>query len=93
MNLIIWEMHRFSHRFPMARENATKAILWREPPNWYLHFSRNMGTFFPSDSHPVVYFSTWEKHRFSLQFPIAGENATKPIVWVEPEKLMLILFP
>ena len=34
----------------------------------------------------------WEMHRFSLQFPIAWENATKPIVWEEPRKLTLILY-
>ena len=33
----------------------------------------------------------WEM--LSYQFPIAWENATKPIVWGEPGKLVIILFP
>ena len=32
-------------------------------------------------------------HRFPNQFPIVQENATKLIVWGEPGKLVLILFP
>ena len=51
-----------------------------------------MGAFFPSDSHPVVYFSIWEMHGFPHQFPIVQENATKLIVWGEPGKYVLILF-
>ena len=27
-NLIIWEMHGFSHPFLIIRENATKPIVW-----------------------------------------------------------------
>ena len=30
---------------------------------------------------------------FSRQFPVAWENATKPMLWGEPGKLVLILFP
>ena len=42
--------------------------------NWYLYFSHSMSTFFPSDSHPMVYFIIWEIHVFSHQFPIAWEK-------------------
>ena len=35
----------------------------------------------------------WEMHEFPHQFPILRENATTPIVWSEPGKLILILFP
>ena len=38
-----------------------------------------MGASFPFDSHPVVYFITWEMHGCSHQFPIAQKNPTKPI--------------
>ena len=31
-------------------------------------------------------------HGFTHQFPTVQENATKPIAWGEPEKLVLILF-
>ena len=40
----------------------------------------------------MVYFIVWEMHGFTHQFPTVQENATKPIVWGEPEKLVLILF-
>ena len=52
-----------------------------------------MGAFFLSDSHPMVYFIIWEMHEFPHQFLKVWENATKLIVWGEPEKLVLILFP
>ena len=40
----------------------------------------------------MVYFIIWEMHGFTHQFPTVQENATKPIAWGEPEKLVLILF-
>ena len=52
-----------------------------------------MGTSFPSDFHPMIYFIIWEMHGFSHQFPIIPENATKPTVWGKPGKLVIILFP
>ena len=55
------------------------------------YFSHSMGVFFPSDPHPTVYFTIWEMHAFPHPFPIVQENATKPIVWGEPGKLVLIL--
>ena len=44
-------------------------------------------------SHPIIYLIIWEMHGFSHQFPIVRENATKPIVWRKPGKLVIILFP
>ena len=61
--------------------------------NWYSYFSHSMGAFFPSDSHPMVYFSIWEMHGFSHKFPTAWENATKSTIWGKSGKLVLILFP
>ena len=52
-----------------------------------------MGVFFPLDPHPMAYFIIWEMHEFPHQFPIVQENATKPIVWIESGKLVLILSP
>ena len=49
--------------------------------------------FSPSNSHPMVYFIIWEMHGFSHQFPIVQENATKPIIWGGPGKLVLTIFP
>ena len=51
-----------------------------------------MGTFFPSNSHPMVYFIIWEMQGFPRQFPINWENGTKSILWKEPGKLVTILF-
>ena len=69
---------------PLYRENLG---------NWQSYYSHSMGSFFPFDSHLMVYFIIWEMHGFSHQFPIARENATKPIVWEGPRKLVSILFP
>ena len=90
---MIWEMHGFPHKFPTVRENATKPIVWGKSWKLILILSHSMGAFFPLDSDPLVYFTKWEMHRFPHQFPIVQENATKPIVWGEPGKLVLILFP
>ena len=39
--------------------------------NWNSYLSQSMGTFFPLDSHVMVYFIIGEIHGFALQFPIA----------------------
>ena len=52
-----------------------------------------MGTFLQPDSHPVIYFITWEMLRLPHQFPIALENAAKSIELREPGKLVPILSP
>ena len=52
-----------------------------------------MGAFLQPDSHPVIYFITWEMLRFPHQFPIALENAAKSIELREPGKLVPILSP
>ena len=52
-----------------------------------------MGAFCPLDFHPTAYFIIWEKDEFSHQFPTVWENATKPFIWGEPGKLVIIIFP
>ena len=52
-----------------------------------------MGAFFPSNSHPMVYFSIWEMYGLPHKFSAAQENASKPMVWGKSRKLILILFP
>ena len=52
-----------------------------------------MGAFFPSDSHPMVYFNIREMHGFLHKFPTVRENAAKPMVWGKSGKLILMLFP
>ena len=140
VSFIIWEMHGFSHQFPIVRENATKTIVWgktweignhtfpivwvlfshpipilwytssygkcigfptnfpqygkmQQNPlygedlgNWYSYFSHSMGAFLPLDSYPMVLFITWETYGFSNQFPIARENSAKTIKWEKPGK-------
>ena len=61
--------------------------------NCYSCFSHSMGDFFQYNSHPTIYFIIWEMHGFPHQFPIVQEKATNLIVWGEPGKLELILFP
>ena len=56
-NLIMWEMHGFSHQFLIARENATQPIVCGEPGKLVLILSPWYGCFFPSDFHPMVCFS------------------------------------
>ena len=77
---ITWKMRGFSHQFVIAREYATKPIVWRSLENWYSYFFHGMGTFFSSDFHAMVCFITWEMHEVSYQFPIARESASKPIL-------------
>ena len=54
------------------------SIELREPWKLVPYFPRIMGTFLPSDSHPMVYFITWETHGFPNRFPIAWDNVGKP---------------
>ena len=89
----IWEMHGFSHKFPTVQENATKPMVWGKSGKLILILSYSMDASFPSDSHPMVYFIIWGVHGFPHQFLILRENATKLIVWGEPGKLVLIVFP
>ena len=57
-----------SNQFPVSQENAAKSIGLGEPRKLVPILSPNMGTFLPSDSHPMVYFTTWEMHSFPINF-------------------------
>ena len=46
-NLIIWEMHGFSHQFPIARKNATKPTVWGGPGKLVLILFPQYGCSFP----------------------------------------------
>ena len=83
----------FPNNFSKYRKIQQNPSYWVNLGNWYPYFSHSMGAFSPYDSHPAVYFIIWEMHWFPHQFPIGQENATKLIVWGEPGKLVLILFP
>ena len=68
----------------------------QQNPSYWVNrefLSHSMGDFSPYDFHPMVYFIIWEMHGFPSQFHIVQENATKLIVWGEPGKSVLILFP
>ena len=71
----------FPVNFPQYRKMQQNPWYGKRLGNWYSYFSHSMGAFFPSDSHPVVYFSIWEMLGFSHRFPTVWENATKPMVW------------
>ena len=79
-------MHEFPHQFPIVQENTTKPIVWGEPGKLVLILFPSKGDFFPLDSHPMLYFITWEMYGSSHQFPIAWEKAGKPIEWEKPGK-------
>ena len=68
-----WVFPSISHS--MGKCNRTH--LWGESGKLVIIISYSMGTFFPFDSHPMVYFIIWEMHGFSHQFLIVRENATK----------------
>ena len=72
-------MHGFCQQLPIVQENATKPTVWEKLENWYSYLSYIMDAFFPFDFHPTVYFSIWKIHGFCHEFPMARENATKPI--------------
>ena len=83
-----WVSPSISH----STEKWNKTLLQGEPGKLVLTFFPSMGAFFPYDFHPTVHFIIWEMQGFPNQFPIVQENATKLIVWGEPEKLVLTLF-
>ena len=93
MNLVIWEMLGFSHQFSIAWENATKPIAWGEPGKLVVILFPQYGQFFPIRFPSYGILHHLEMHGFSHQFPIVRENATKPIAWGKPGKLVIILFP
>ena len=53
--------------------------------NWYSYFSHSMGVFFPSDSHPMVYYSIRKCMGFPINFPQYGKVQQNPwygeILW------------
>ena len=83
----------FSMNFPQYAKMQQNPWYGESLWNWYSYFFHSIGAFFPSDSHPMVYFIIWEMHGFPHQFLIVRENATKLTVWDETGKLVLILFP
>ena len=68
-------------------------IVCGEPGKLVFILSPLYGCFFPLDSHPMVYFITWEMMDFLIEFPIEFEKSAKPIKWGRPAKLVFILFP
>ena len=83
----------FPINFPQYRKMQHNPWYGESLGNRYSHFSHSMVAFFPSDSHPMVYFSTWEMYGFPHKFPTVWENATKPTVWRKSGKLIIILKP
>ena len=71
----------FPINFPQYGKMQQNPWYGESPGNWYSCFSHSMVAFFPSDSHPMPYFSTWEIHGFPHKFPTVRETATKLMVW------------
>ena len=80
----------FPINFPQYGKMQQNPWYGESPGNWYSCFSHSMVAFFPSDSHPMPYFSTWEIHGFPHKFPTVRETATKLMVWRKSGKLILI---
>ena len=90
---IIWVVHGFSHQFLLYEKMQQNPSYGEDLGNWYSCFSYSIGAFLQSDSHPVIYFITWEMLRYPHQFPIALEYSAKSIELKEPGKLVPILSP
>ena len=89
----IWEMYGFPHNFQQYGKMQQNLWYGESLGIWYSYFSHSMGAFFPSNSHPMVYFIIWKMHAFPHQFLIVRENPTKRFERSESGKLVLILFP
>ena len=86
----------------MSRRNR-KAIWWTKSligysnettiPKWRFAISDGKWNFIDQwNVLKVSHISPWEARECSHQFTIAWENATKPILWEEPGKLVPMLF-
>ena len=71
----------FPINFPQHRKMKQNLSNWKSLENWYPYFPQSMSTFLPLDSYPMVYFTTWEMHDCSHQFPIAQGTAVKSTEW------------
>ena len=67
----------FPINFPQHRKMIQNPSNWKILENWYPYFPQSMSTFLPLDSYPMVYFTIWEMHDCSHQFPIAQGTAVK----------------
>ena len=87
--LITWKMHGFSHQISHSITKISETHRMGKPWEIGSHtFFIKWVSFFPLDSHPMLYFMIWEMHGFSHQSPTAWENAGKPIEWEKLEKLV-----
>ena len=67
--------------FPPISHSARKCNSGEIVGNWYSYFSCSMCAFFPNESHPMVYFITWDIQGYSYQFLISWKDAAKPNLW------------
>ena len=85
-----WIFPSISHNTRKCKKTFGMKKVWEIDTHT---FPISMSAFVPLDSHSMLYFIIWERHGFPHKFSIVQENATKPIVWGEPGKLVLILSP
>ena len=106
-NVIIWEMHGFSHQSPTLRENATKPMVWEKSGKLVLILFPWHECFF-SHQNPILWYNS--SHGKCIIFHNIGKDSrtyrmgklweigfqqypTKPIKCGKRGKLLLILFP
>ena len=79
--------------FPPISHSARKCNSGEIVGNWYSYFSCSMCAFFPNESHPMVYFITWDIQGCSYQFLISWKDAAKPNLWGRPWIKIPMFFP
>ena len=79
--------------FPPISHSARKCNSGEIVGNWYSYFSCSMCAFFPNESHPMVYFITWDIQGYSYQFLISWKDAAKPNLWGRPWIKIPMFFP
>ena len=89
---IICKMHGLPHQFAIHGKMMQNSSSRESLGNGYPLFSLSLGSFFPLDSHAMVYFIICEIHGFPNPFPITWENTAKSIELGEPGKLVPMIF-
>ena len=96
---IIWEMHGFPIKFPIALEKSVKPIKCVRPGELVYHTFSIKWVLFSLNSHPMIYTSSlcelygffhWMVNAWEIG---SWENRTKLIICGESGKWVLILFP
>lgn len=85
-----WVFPSLSHSLGKCSKTYPKEGAWDINTHT---FSKIWRHFLPSDFNSLVYFLTLGMHGFSYQYPIASENAAKPMLRGQSGKLVSIRSP